>query len=189
MRVLYNIERLMCPSLEEKNALEAIIHKRTLKKNEYFLKAGSLCQSIAFIEKGSVRYFYEQDERQINKDFLLENGLVCSFASLFSEEPSTIFIQAMEQTDIVEMQYQDVLQLQESYPVWQKLSRIIIQEQIIRAEKREAAFLKDLPETRFRSLIEEHPTIFKRVPLQYIASYLGITRETLSRYRNKNYKF
>ncbi|WP_158557128.1 cyclic nucleotide-binding domain-containing protein [Mucilaginibacter conchicola] len=53
------------------------------------------------------------------------------------------------------------------------------------AEKREGAFLKDSPETRFHTLIAEHPTIFKRVPLQYIASYLGMTRETLSRYRSR----
>jgi CRP-like cAMP-binding protein len=185
MRVLFNIERLINPSAEEKQALNAIVKTRLLKKNEHFLKEGELCESIAFIEKGSVRSYYQLEDRQVCKDFLLENGLVCSFGSLFSQEPSAIYIQALEDTEIVEMNYGDVMELCESYPIWNQLSRIIIQEQVVRAEKREGAFLKDLPEVRFKSLIAEHPTIFKRVPLQYIASYLGITRETLSRYRNR----
>lgn len=185
MRVLFNIERLINPSPPEKAALEQILQPRTLQKNEHFLKEGELCESIAFIEKGSVRYYYQLEDKQVCKDFLLENGLIGSFGSIFSQEPSAIFIQALEETEIVEMKYEDVLQLCEKYPIWNQLARIILQEQIVRAEKREGAFLKDLPETRFKALIAEHPTIFKRVSLQYIASYLGMTRETLSRYRNK----
>ncbi|MFA6277767.1 MAG: Crp/Fnr family transcriptional regulator [Pedobacter sp.] len=185
MRVLFNIERLIKPSTAEINALKSITSVRFLKKNEHFLFEGDLCQSIAFIEKGSIRYYYQMEDRQICKDFLLENGLVCSFSSLFSNEPSTIYIQAMEETELIEMPYEAMQTLCEDYPIWNKLAQIIIQEQIIRAEKRESAFLKDSPEKRFFSLIEEHPTIFKRVPLQYIASYLGMTRETLSRYRRK----
>jgi CRP-like cAMP-binding protein len=185
MRVLLNIERIINPSPEEKQALMAIAKNRLLKKNEYFLKEGDLCESIAFIEKGSVRSYYQLEDRQICKDFLMENGLLCSFGSLFSQEPSAIYIQALENTEIVEMKYSEVIELCESYPIWNQLSRIIIQDQVVRSEKREGAFLKDLPEARFKSLMAEHPTFFKRIPLQYIASYLGITRETLSRYRNR----
>ncbi|AMR31655.1 hypothetical protein A0256_09580 [Mucilaginibacter sp. PAMC 26640] len=185
MRVLYNIERLINPSPEERQALEALVSIRQLEKNEHFLNEGDFCESIAFIEKGSIRYYYQLEDRQVCKGFLLENGLVCSFGSLFSQEPSTIYIQAMEETELVELNYRAVEELCIKYPVWNKLARIIIQEQVIHAEKRESGFLKDSPETRFHTLIAEHPTIFKRVPLQYIASYLGMSRETLSRYRHK----
>jgi CRP-like cAMP-binding protein len=113
--------------------------------------------TLAFIEKGSMRYFYQLEEKQVCKDFIFENSLVTSFASLFSHDPSSIFIDAMEDTEIVEMSYADVLQLYEEYPVWQKLGRIVVQENIIRAERREAALLKELPEDRFRALVEEHP--------------------------------
>jgi CRP-like cAMP-binding protein len=96
-----------------------------------------------------------------------------------------LYIEALEDTQLIELFYDDVLWLYDTFPAWQKLGRMIAQDQFIRADKREAAFLKDSPEVRFHSLIAEHPKIFKRVPLQYIASYLGITRETLSRYRGK----
>ena len=125
------------------------------------------------------------EDRAICKEFIFENGLVGSFAGFFAQQPSSLYIEALEDTQLIELYYEDVLWLYDNFPAWQKLGRIIAQDQFIRAEKREASLLKDLPEVRFHSLIAEHPKIFKRVPLQYIASYLGITRETLSRYRAK----
>jgi CRP-like cAMP-binding protein len=81
--------------------------------------------------------------------------------------------------------YDDVIRLTEIFPALQRLYQIILQEQLIRAERREAALLRNSPEERFRNLLEEHPKIFKRIPLRYVAGYLGITPETLSRYRAK----
>lgn len=185
MRVLFNIERLINPSPIEKAELEKVLHARTLKKNELFLKEGDICESIAFVEKGSVRDYYQTEDREVCKDFIFENGVIGSFASFFSQVPSALYIEALEETQILELFYSDVTYLLNNFQSWRKLGQIIAQEQFVKAEKREAALLKDLPEVRFRALIEEHPKIFKRVPLTYIASYLGITRETLSRYRNK----
>jgi hypothetical protein len=72
-----------------------------------------------------------------------------------------------------------------SYPSIARLFEFILQEHLIRAEKREASLLKFSPEDRFKYLLEDHPKIFKRVPLHYVAGYLNITPETLSRYRSK----
>jgi CRP-like cAMP-binding protein len=185
MRVLFNIQRLICPSAEEMAGLEKILREKTLKKSEFFLRENAVCTDLAFIEKGSIRYYYQLEDREVCKDFIFENGLIGSYASFLSGEPSAVNMQAIEETCILQFSYQDMHTLFEQYPVWRKLAQVFIQEQFVKAEKREAALLKDLPETRFRTLIEEHPKIFKRVPLTYIASYLGITRETLSRYRAK----
>ncbi|MDO3641113.1 Crp/Fnr family transcriptional regulator [Mucilaginibacter sp. L3T2-6] len=185
MRVLFNIDRLINPTLNEKAALEQLLQARVLKKNDFFLREGEVCKSLAFIEKGSVRYYYQLEDRECCKDFVFENGLIGSLASFFSRGASPLNIKAMEEATILELCYNDVMHLLSEYPSWRQLAQIIAQEQFVKAEKREAALLKDPPEVRFRSLIEEHPKIFKRVPLTYIASYLGITRETLSRYRSK----
>lgn len=185
MRVLFNIERLINPSPDEKDAFVNIVKSSTLQKNEFFLKEGEVCRSIAFIEKGSLRYYYQVEDKEISKDFAFENDVVGSFASFITQEPSLFYIEALEETTIVELMYGDVLSLYSRYPIWRNLGRLLVQDQYIRLEKREASLLKDPPEKRFSSLVEVHPKIFKRIPLQYIASYLGITRETLSRYRNK----
>lgn len=181
MRVLFNIERLINPSTEEKAELEKRLRTKTLKKNEFFLKEGAVCTSLAFVEKGSVRYFYQLEDREVCKDFIFENGIIGSMASFFSQGASELYIQAMEETQVLELSYDDLMFLIDHFQGWRRLAHIIAREQFIKAERREAALLRDLPETRFRALIEEHPKIFKRVPLTYIASYLGITRETLSR--------
>ncbi len=162
-----------------------MLRPRLLAKNELFLKEGEVCTTIGFIEQGSARLFYIVDEREISKDFLFENAIIGSFASFFSQLPSSLNVAALEETHILEMDYRQVMYLYDHYPAWQKLGRIIAQDQFIRSERREASLLKDSPELRYLSLIEEHPKVFKRVPLHYIASYLGITPETLSRYRQK----
>ncbi|WP_181163726.1 Crp/Fnr family transcriptional regulator [Pontibacter mangrovi] len=184
-RILYNIDQIIRPEPEERAALERVLRPRTLHKNELFLREGEVCRKIAFIEQGSVRVYYEVDGKEICKDFLFENAVAGSFASFFSQMPSALNVAAMEETQLLELSYEDVMHLYEHYPSWQKLGRIIAQDQFVRAERREASLLKDPPEVRFRNLIEEHPKLFKRVPLQYIASYLGITPETLSRYRSR----
>lgn len=184
-RIIRNIESIIRPCREEKAALVAILKPRLLEKNQHFLQEGEVCKTIAFIEKGSVRLYYALGERDICKDFLFENAIIGSLASFFSQTPSMLHVAALEETYILEMSYQDVMHLYDSYPSWQKLGRIIAQDQFVKSERREASLLKDSPEIRYKNLIEEHPKVFKRVPLQYIASYLGITPETLSRYRSK----
>ncbi len=166
-------------------ALQAVLTPRTLQKGEMFLREGQVCATVAFIEQGSARLYYAADGREISKEFLFENALLGSFASFFARQPSLVNVAALEETALLEMHYPDVQQLCAEHPAWQRLALLLIQDQVVRAERREASLLRDAPEQRFRNLIEEHPKVFKRVPLQYIASYLGITPETLSRYRSK----
>lgn len=184
-KFLHNLEVLLRPAEEEKKALKSILKPKEILKNEYFLKEGEICKSIAFIEKGSMRVFYQVEDREVCKDFLFENSVIGSFASFFSQTPSALNIAAMENTLILEMHHDDVMALYDNFPSWQKLGRLIAQEHFIRTEKREASLLKDPPEVRYQNLIEEHPKVFKRIPLKFIASYLGITPETLSRYRTR----
>lgn len=184
-RILYNIDRVIQPSQQDKAALENVLQMHTLRKSEHFLREGEVCQKIAFIEQGSVRVYYDVDGKEICKDFFFENAVIGSFASFFSQMPSALNIAAMEKTQLLELKYHEVMHLYTNYPSWQKLGHIIVQDQLVRSECREASLLKDPPEVRYKNLIEEHPKVFKRVPLQYIASYLGITPETLSRYRSK----
>ena len=184
-RVLYNIEQIINPSPAELDALRSILRPRVLARQEHFLREGEVCRSVALVEKGSLRLYYTVDGREICKDFLFQNAVAGSFASFFTQQPSALNVAALEETTLLEMAHADVLYLYDHYPAWQKLGRLVVQEQLVRSERREASLLKDPPEVRYRNLVEEHPKVFKKVPLQYIASYLGITPETLSRYRNK----
>ncbi|MFH4964802.1 Crp/Fnr family transcriptional regulator [Gaetbulibacter sp. M235] len=184
-QLIFNIEKAFKPSKEELNAIKGILKETYLDRNEFFLKAGDVCDTLAFITNGSMRLFYDSPDKEVCNDFFFENSLVGSIASFMSNTPSIINIVAIEKCSILTLQKDDVFNLIESHETFKKMANIIIQEQLIRSEKREAALLKNSPEDRFKNLMEEHPKLFKRIPLHYVASYLGITPETLSRYRTK----
>lgn len=183
--VLTNIQRVIQPSEEAFGALRRALKPRKIDKSEHFLKEGQVCKTIGFVERGSFKLYYNTSKKEVCKGFLFENDVVGSLASFLSMTPSRVNIVAMEPGDVFEIDYLALFQLVDEFPAWKKLANIIVEDQLLRFEHREASLLKDSPEVRFRKLMEEHPKIFKRMPLQDIASYLAITAETLSRYRNK----
>lgn len=183
--VLFNIQRVFHTSEEEMNAIENAMQVTFLEKNQFLLKENEVCRRIGFIERGSMRLFYETPDKEVCNDFFFENSLVGSIASFLTQTPSLVNIAAVEKCELLLFDYFDVLELTRKFPALNTLARVILQEQLIRTEKREASLLKDPPEQRFNKLLEEHPKIFKRIPLRYVAGYLGITPETLSRYRAK----
>ncbi|MFT3796203.1 Crp/Fnr family transcriptional regulator [Flavobacterium sp.] len=184
-RILDNIKKTLNPTPEAFDALSKAMEIVTLDKNDYFLKAGQICSSVGFIEKGSMRLFQSSPEKEVCSDFFFENSFIGSFASFLSQQPSLVNICAIEPCELLVMHFDDVMRLTKEHPSLRRLADIIVQEQFLRAEKREAALLLHSPEERFRKILEEHPKLFKRIPLHYVASYLAITPETLSRYRNK----
>jgi len=184
-QLIFNIEKAFKPSENELNALKKIMKESHLERNEFFLKAGEVCNTLAFITNGSMRLFYDSPDKEVCNDFFFENSIVGSLASFMSNTPSIINIVAIEKCSLLILDKSDVIELIQSHGTFKEMANIIIQEQLIRSEKREAALLKNSPEERFKNLMEEHPKLFKRIPLHYVASYLGITPETLSRYRTK----
>lgn len=185
-QVLLNIQRVFHTTDDEMEALESVMQVTFVEKNMLFLKENEICKNIGFIEHGSMRLFYGNSDREACNDFFFENSLTGSVASFITQTPSIVNIAAVEQCELLLFSYSDVMALINSHPALKKLAGIIMQEQLIRAEKREASLLRDTPEQRFKNLMEDHPKIFKRIPLRYVASYLGITPETLSRYRAKS---
>lgn len=184
-RILFNIQRTFLTSDEELEAIKNKAATKYLAKNELFLREGEVCKSIGFIEKGSMRLYYDSPDKKVCNDFFFENSVIGSFASFLAEKPSIVSIAAIEECEIVLFSKKDLLELIQQFPSLKRLADFILQEQFIRTEKREEALLKFSAEKRFRNLLEEHPKIFKRIPLHYVAGYLNITPETLSRYRSK----
>lgn len=184
-RIFFNIHKTFNTTSEEQDAIINTAQIRFLAKNELFLREGEVCKSLGFIEKGSMRLYYDSPDKEVCNDFFFENSVIGSFASFFTEMPSIVSIAAIEDCEIVLFDKNELVELIQKFPSLKRLANFILQEQFLRTEKREEALLKFSPETRFKNLLEEHPKIFKRVPLHYVASYLNITPETLSRYRTR----
>ncbi|WP_167619651.1 Crp/Fnr family transcriptional regulator [Maribellus sediminis] len=184
-KIFYNIQKtfpLGDEAFEKLRSSATAIH---LKKNDFFLREGETCSSMGFLEKGSMRLFYSSPDKEACNDFFFENSVIGSLASFMAQTPSIVNIVAIEECEVISFRHSDVFDLIHHYPSIRKLTDFILSEHLIRAEKREEVLLKLSPENRFKKLLEEHPKIFKRIPLHFVASYLNITPETLSRYRSR----
>ncbi|WP_353719151.1 Crp/Fnr family transcriptional regulator [Dyadobacter sp. 676] len=185
MRVLSNLTKLVDPSEQELAMMKERMCLKTLRKNEHFVRQGIASQEIALVEKGTMRLYIETPDKEICKDFLFENSVACSYDGFFFGQPSRVSIQALQETQLLVWTKEDSHYLYKTCPGWQRFWNLLVVEQLMKTDYRETSLLKDSPDVRFRNILEEHPVLFSRIPLQYIASYLGITRETLSRYRSR----
>lgn len=182
-RILSNIERIARPAPGEMAALRAILQPRTLPPDTLYAREGEVCRTIAFVEKGCGRLFYALDGLEVSKEFVFENGLLGSLVSFYTQRPSFVHVMTLTETQVLEVTYDEVMALCGQYPVWQRFAQLLVQDQLGRLESREASLLKDTPQERYTRLLNEHPKVFRRVPTQYVASYLGVTAEMLDRYQ------
>jgi CRP-like cAMP-binding protein len=164
-------------------AVQQVITLKTLRRKDHFLKQGETCKQLGFIIQGYVRLYFLKDGQEITKDFNFENSFCGSYASFSLLKPSRFNIVAMEDVKMYTIGRDDLFELFDKYASMQKLGRLSMEHMFIRKEMREASFLLDAAEQRYQELLMQFPQIQQRVPLKYLASYLGITAETLSRIR------
>ena len=160
--------------------------RRTFKKKELFLAEGSVCKILLYIKKGIFRYYLLHEEKDYCKDFAVDsyNPLCTGYTSFIYQEPSVISIEALEKSETLEWDKDYIFELFNS-PPWLLFAKKISDYLYRRKELREISFLKDSAETRYLQLKIDNPEILQRVPQFHIASYLGITPESLSRIRHK----
>ncbi len=179
------LNQLVQPSPDDWVAFKKALKPVSLAGKAHFLEAGQVCSRVAFVNRGCARQYYLVDGKEICKDFLFENSFIGSYASFLTRQPAHFYVQALENMELLELQHSDIVQLYANYPTWQKLGKLIAEGLFIRKENREASFLNDGPDQRYQKLLVEFPQVIQRVPLHYIASYLGMTPETLSRIRRR----
>lgn len=175
--------RLVTFNEEEWEAMVKCLRPKSIPRKEHFLRQGEVCRYIGFIRKGYVRLYYLIGDEEVTKDFNFESAFCGSYASFITSQPSLFNVVAMEDISVYRLYREDLLTLYEAYPCWHKMGRMAIEDMFVKKEMREASFLIHTPEERYELMLKYQPHIIKRVPLKYIASYLGITAETLSRIR------
>lgn len=166
-------------------ALEAVFVEQDFRKNDLLLEEGQVCRQMFFLEKGCIRGFYNIDGKDISQWFGFENDFVTSFRSFITRSASSEYIQVVEDATLWSITKEQLENLLQQYPELEKMVRLIYEQYYIRLEERYSnAHFKSARE-RYDDLLEYSPHILQRMPLGYIASYLGISAETLSRIRNK----
>lgn len=138
-----------------------------------------------FLEKGCVRGYYNLDGKEVTYWFGFEHSFVTSFYSFISRKPAFENIQLIEDCTVLAISYDDLQKLYDKYPEIERLVRIINENYYVRLEERFVAAQFKTAKERYAGLLDFSPHILQRMPLGYIASYLGISQETLSRIRGK----
>ncbi|MFD2164572.1 Crp/Fnr family transcriptional regulator [Paradesertivirga mongoliensis] len=182
--------RSFCESIisfndEEWQAMEKCLSIKRLRKNEHFLLEGEVCYRMGFVTEGFTRLYFLVDGEEVTKDFCFENNFTGSVASFQTQRPAQFNVVAMEDTTLITFGFSPLQSLVEKYHCWSNFIRIVLGYFAIRKENREISFLLNSAEQRYMGLVADNPQILQRVALKYIASYLGLSPETVSRIRNK----
>lgn len=165
--------------------IQPFLSVKKIDEGEYFLRNGKTCKEIGFVEKGLLRLYYLNDGKEITNCFCKENTLTTSFSSLVTQKESDIAIQAIETSQLIVFSYNSLQKLYEKNLFWQQLGRLAAESEVITTECHNR-LLSDLSATdRYKQILDEDPELLQRVPLNYLATYLQIAPETLSRVRKK----
>jgi len=155
-----------------------------LKKEALFLEVGKVCNYVAFVNSGLLRIFYINSKgEETTCYFSLPNEFVTSISSFTAQIPTTENIQAIQATELFIISKHDLDLLYHTVPVTQEFGRKAAEKLAMIMEQRISLFLNHSADERYKLLLESNPALILTVPLQYLASYLGISPQHLSRLR------
>jgi len=155
-------------------------------KNEILLYPRSVCKFIAFIKTGSLRS-YHIDDNLIETNLLLKsnNEFITDYESFISKEPSVLCIKSMDEGEMILLDRNGLYSLYDTSFYWNKFGRIMSEQIFLNSKRRTEQMLFLSPKERYLLLLKNEPDFFQKYALKHIASYLGITPQSLSRIRNQ----
>jgi CRP-like cAMP-binding protein len=154
------------------------------QKDEYFSEAGKIPRQVGFIVEGILRVcYYNNQGEEITKYFIEENNLVVDLESFDNEICSSTYVQAVTDCKLIVFSRKDWLELLQTIVGWEAIVHKIISRALMQKVERRSPLVSEDATTRYLKFMEIYPTLLNRVPLSYVASYLGVTQSSLSRIR------
>ena len=167
-------------------ALKALFKPATLQKDAFYARHNEKAKKLAFLEKGLVRVFYQNEEgEEFNKLFIKNPSIMAAYASLITKQPAIIDIQCLTECIILEANFEDIVSLYDAHPSIERLNRKIAEDFFVEKEKREMSLIVTNATVRYALFRKEFPGLENDITQYHIASYLGITHTQLSRIRAK----
>lgn len=161
--------------------------KQDFPKKHILLKSGQIESNLSFIESGIVRFYIPKEENDLTFGFSFSNSFVSGYNSFLTRGPSTYTIETLTRTTLWQLTYEDLQEIYTQTKIGNAIGRKASEELFLRKSQRELSLLSETAEQRYLNLFTEQPELIKEIPLKYIASYIGITPQTLSRIRKRIY--
>jgi len=182
--ILQNIARYVSLSEVEKEKLIAIIRTTKIKKRQFIDQPGYVCKYRNYVVKGAFRsYFIDSDGKEHTVQIAIEDWFVSDFYSYITQTPATLFVEALEDSTIFQMTYEDIEGLCKEIHGLSEYFRVSTEKAFAFSRKRALSNLSMTAEEKYLELLERYPNIVRRVPQKVIASYLGMTPEFMSKIR------
>jgi len=167
---------------ESQNALEEITKVMIYHKNDVIQDIGSSCRTVYFVQDGCARIFYYKDGNDITEHFAFKNEIIVRAESLFTGKPTSKGIQAIDESKILSIDSESLFKLYDQHHDIERLFRLLIENEYVNTVKRIESLQFKSAKERYAELLETTDYV-QKIPLKYIATYLGITQVSLSRIR------
>lgn len=184
--LLKAIRRYVPLSEQDEELTGKLFYKKLFNKGDYLLEAGNVCRHVTFIETGLVRYYINNDGEEQTNYFNKEGEFVCDYLSFLPQIPSGVNIQALEDTAIFVISFNDLQKFYREVQFGERFGRLAIEEVFTNIISQLKSLYTDPPEVRYRKFISDYADISQRIPQYYIASYVGIKPQSLSRIRKRS---
>jgi CRP-like cAMP-binding protein len=179
------IRMIVQPNQEEWDAFTRIVNFKKLNKKDLLLQEGQVCNFIAFINSGVLREYSFQNDKETTVDFVGENQFTSDYQSFIMQVPSMQYLEALTDVELLILKKDAINALFDQYKIWERFGRLIIEKVFCHAEAKRKKIISTSHDEQYRDFAAAYPQIVQQVPQYYIASYLGLTPEHLSRLRKK----
>ncbi len=184
-QIIRSIKALVPLNNEEENAFLQILEVKTFKKKEFLLQEGKICNKVTFINSGCMRLFYNIEGIENTNQFFFADSWYTDYASFLTGKPTIENMQALQDSEVVQVKKEDLYKLYNEMPIFDRVGRVFAENAFLSLSQLNQMKTNEEPELRYLNLLKRRPEIVQQIPQHYIASYLGIKPETLSRIRKR----
>jgi CRP-like cAMP-binding protein len=171
---------------EEQSIVEQVFKERRIKKRQFILQEGDVSKFNTFVLEGCFKmYMVDINGKEHNLQFAIENWWIGDIGSFHSEKPSKLYIEALENSIILQIKKEDQLKLFVDYPKFNRIFRVFTENALISTQQRVLQNISSTAEERYLDFLERYPYFLNRISNVQIASYLGVTPEFLSTIRKR----
>jgi CRP/FNR family transcriptional regulator, anaerobic regulatory protein len=168
----------------EISELESRLTEKRVKRRQFILQEGDVCKQYTFVVNGCFKmYKVDNKGQEHNLQFSIENGWIGDIGSFHSEKPSELYIEALEQSTILQITKPDLTLLYTNFPKFDRIFRVLIENAFVSLQKRVLQNISSTAEERYLDFLKNYPNLFNRISNVQIASFIGVTPEFLSKIR------
>lgn len=183
---LKNFLGQFCPLPERDwEYFQAKLQRRTFTKKQRILAAGEVEQYVSFIDKGIIRYFVEEEDREVTFEIAFPVSFASGYDSFLTRTPVLYHGEALTDVELWSISHADLQEVYTRIPAGDRIGRLAAEQLYVRKNRRQHSLLTDSAEQRYKDLLADHRQIIQHVPLKYLASYIGVTPQALSRIRRR----